>query len=61
MRAAVRTRLLRQLLQTAVERLSVVFVLPNNNKAWCGSPGTERQRRLQERRLKRVEILVQRG
>ena len=43
---------LRQLLQTAVERLSGVFVLPNNYKAWCGSPETERQRRLQERRLR---------
>lgn len=46
--------LLRQRLQTAVERLSVVFVLPNSGKAWCGSPGTERQRRVQERRLRQA-------
>ena len=41
--------LLRQLLQTAVEKLSLIFVLPNNDKAWCESPGAQRQRRLQER------------
>ena len=43
-----------QLLQTAVEELPVVFVLPNSDNAWYESPGTERQRRLQKMRLRQV-------
>lgn len=45
---------LQQLLQTAVEKLLVVFVLLNNDKASYESPGTERQRRLQKMGLRQV-------